>query len=77
MKSIDILYNELNSAKQQGLIQGHEDIKNRDIILVELKEDTTDKTCRKLMKYIQDTYKNVIHVTLNPSTRSIFIRYIT
>lgn len=77
MKSFYNLEFELSQAKEHNLIDSFEYIKNKDFILVRLKQGTTDKTCQALKTYIRATYKEVMYVTLTPYDRALYIRYVT
>lgn len=76
MKSINHLYIQLHTAKEKKLIRGFEQIQNRDVILVQLKDGTPDDVCQKLKEYIRATYKEVIYVTVTPYDKALYIRYV-
>lgn len=61
MKSIEHLHLELHAAKERNLIVSFEKIYNRDMILVELKRNTTLKVCHTLQNYISRTYQVETH----------------
>lgn len=75
-KNICHLEKQLQQAKSSNLIDSFEHIENREIIMVRLKQTTTDTTAQRLKTHIRDTYRNVMYVTLTPYDRALYIRYV-
>lgn len=75
MKTILELEKQLELAKQKNLIRDYEHIKNRDMILVKLNWDTTEKTIMKLKLHIHRNYQQIFFITTTPHDRDLYIRY--
>lgn len=75
MKTITQLEYELYMARSNRLILSYEHIHSRDLILVTLKDTTTEETKNKLKEYIRETYKDVFYVTTTPHANALYIRY--
>jgi hypothetical protein len=75
MKTISHLEYELFMAHSKRLILSYEHIHSRDLILVTLKDCTTETTKNRLKEYIRETYKDVFYVTTTPHANALYIRY--
>jgi hypothetical protein len=73
MKSIEYLHLELHAAKRRNLITSFEQLNNRDVILVELKKNTTLKVCHILQDYITKTYE--VETFFKFREKLLYIRY--
>jgi hypothetical protein len=78
MKTIENLKQELKLAYNKNLIHGYENSTNRDMLLILLKENTSDHVVIKLKDYIKSTYKDIsyVHSVKYNDAPILYIRYI-
>lgn len=75
LKTITELQRELDLAKERRLIVSYEHIKNKDMLLVHLKQSTPIEVRDMVRKYIKTHYTDVMYVAVVPHENALYIRY--